>query len=197
MSIGASRVLAERDRRDAIEKLIARRDSLTQSEFLHELSLARARTDDQFSGREAETARAINVALDRASDACLSGSTGFTTSYLESALKAAKSYQPTLDELRASQRLEPERAQHPEMWRSGPARDTVFAGRPAFASDDTLVIPEEMWADGPRPEQRLLYHEILWVVNGCAFKAVFQGHEENLATFHRVVESIQFPEPEK
>jgi hypothetical protein len=32
------------------------------------------------------------------------------------------------------------------------------------------------------------------VVNGCAFKAVYQGTPENLRAFARVVESIRFPE---
>ena len=45
------------------------------------------------------------------------------------------------------------------------------------------------------PEQTLLYHQVFWVVNGCAFEAIFQGKEENLETFHRVVDSIRFPEP--
>lgn len=47
----------------------------------------------------------------------------------------------------------------------GRERDTVWAVRPAFASDDTLALPE----------QTLLYHGAFGVVNGVAFKAVFQG----------------------
>ena len=72
----------------------------------------------------------------------------------------------------------------PERWRIGYERDTILAGYPAFASDDTLFTPE-------RP---LLYREIFWVVNGCAFKAVYQGTAANLPTFAEVVDSIQFPE---
>jgi len=69
-------------------------------------------------------------------------------------------------------------------WRTGYEHDTVISGRPVFASDDTLITPE-------RP---LLYHEVFWVVNGCAFKATFQGVAENLPLFHRVVDSITFPD---
>src|SRR6185503_10254812 len=114
------------------------------------------------------------------------GNTGFASADLQAALRAAKNYEPTLEEVLPTIRLRPERTQNPEYWRIGYERDTVVAGRPAFASDDTLVLPE----------QTLLYHEVFWVVNGCAFKATFQGREENLATFHRVVETIQFPEPQ-
>jgi len=74
--------------------------------------------------------------------------------------------------------------QEPERWRIAYERDTAWAGQPAFASDDTLITPE-------RP---LLYREIFWVVHGCAFKAVYQGMPENLPTFHRLVDSIRFPE---
>jgi hypothetical protein len=182
MSVLAHHKLAERHRRDAIARLAARRDSLTRREFLDELSLVRPRTDEWVSDREAETVQAIN----KASNDYLAENTVFVGLDLDDALRAASRYEPTLAELLPHIRLQPERMQNPEWWRIGRERDTVIAGLPAFASDDTLVVPE----------QTLLYHEIFWVVNGCAFKAVFQGREENLATFHRVVESIRFPEPD-
>jgi len=183
ISVAAYRQLAERDRRKALERLLSRRDSLYRREFMHELSLARARTDDPLSEREAEAALAINTWLDRASADYLAESPGFVASDLESAVRAAASYQPTLQEILPRIRLRPERMQHPEWWRIGYERDTVVVDHPAFASDDTLIV------DG----RRLLYHQIFWVVNGCAFNATYQGKRENLATFHRVVESITFP----
>lgn len=97
--------------------------------------------------------------------------------------QAASEHEPTLAEILPRVRLRPERMQEPGRWRIGYERDTTVAGFPAFASDDTLITPE-------RP---LLYHEIFWVVRGCAFKAVYQGTPENLGTFHRVVDSIRFP----
>lgn len=184
ISVYAYRQLAERDRREAIEKLISRRDSLSRREFLRELSLARARTEDPISEREASAARDINAALDQAMTDYLSEPQGFVLNDLNAALRAASSYEPTLAEILPRVRLRPERMQHPEWWRIGYERDTTIAGLPAFASDDTLITPE-------RP---LLYHEIFWVVQGYAFKAVYQGAPENLATFHRVVDSIRFPE---
>lgn len=184
ISVGAHRLLAERDRRRTLERLIARVDSLSQRELLNELSLARARTDDPISDREAAAARDITQALDRAMTDQLSGQSGFVASDLAAALRAAKRYEPTLAEILPRVRLRPESMQEPERWRIGRERDTTLAGLPCFASDDTLVTPE-------RP---LLYHEVFWVVHGCAFEAVYQGTPENLDTFHRIVDSIAFPE---
>jgi hypothetical protein len=184
LSVAAYRLFAERDRRLALERLLSRRDSLSRREFLYELSLARARNEDPLSEREAETAMAINTWLDRAMTDYLAESPGFVQSDLEGAVRAAAAYQPTLDELLPRIRLRPERMQEPARWRIGYERDTTLAGHPAFASDDTLITPE-------RP---LLFRQIFWVVNGCAFNATYQGMAENLETFHRVVDSIRFPD---
>src|SRR6267142_1710080 len=59
ISITAFRILAERDRRKDLARLISRRDSLSRREFLDALSLARARIEDPISDREAAAARAI------------------------------------------------------------------------------------------------------------------------------------------
>jgi len=185
ISVLAHKMLADRSRREAIEKLIARRDSLSRREFLREISLARARTDDPITDGESAAAVEINASLDRAMNDYLSESPPtFVDNNLAAALRAAKSYEPTLAELLPRIRLHPEQKQEPERWKIAYERDTTLAGHPAFASDDTLFTPE-------RP---LLYREIFWVVNGCAFKAVYQGTPDNLKTFAQVVDSIQFPE---
>jgi hypothetical protein len=184
ISVYAHRQLAERDRREDIARLIARRDSLPQNEMLRELSLARPRREDPLSSRESATAQAIDDALDRATRDLLDNQPGFVAADLDAALRAASSYTPTLAEMLPHIRLRPETMQEPGRWRIAYERDTTLAGQPAFASDDTLVTPE-------RP---LLYREIFWVVNGCAFKAVYQGTDANLATFAKVVDSIHFPE---
>ncbi|HXS83003.1 MAG TPA: hypothetical protein VN896_09810 [Methylomirabilota bacterium] len=184
ISVYAHRLLAERDRREAIAKLISRRDSLSRREFLDELSLVRPRTEDPISARESATAQAINEAVDRAMRDYFDEQPGFVAADLDAALRAASSYQPTLTELLPHIRLRPERMQEPGRWKIAYEHDTTLAGHLAFASDDTLFTPE-------RP---LLYREIFWVVNGCAFKAVYQGTAENLPTFAQVVDSIDFPE---
>jgi len=184
IEVSAYRQLAERERRSALARLIGRQDSLTKYEFLDQLSLARPNPADlPISDRESEAMRTINRSIDRANENYLADNPGFATADLQSALRAAKGYEPTLAEMLPTIRLRPEKMQNPEYWRIGRERDTVLAGLPAFASDDTLVLPE----------QTLLYHEVFWVVNGCAFKATFQGRKENLALFDRIVDSVTFP----
>jgi hypothetical protein len=184
LSVLADRQLDERDRSGAIRALLARGQALAKREFLDSLSLARPRTDDPISDREAEAARNTSAAIDRAESDYLSGHPGFVASDLDEALRAASAWVPTLQELLPRMRLRPDRMQEPDRWRIGYEHDTTLAGVPAFASEDTLLTPE-------RP---LLYREFFWVVHGSAFKAIYQGTPENLETFARVVASIQFPE---
>jgi hypothetical protein len=184
ISVAAYNRLADRDRREALAKLLSKRDSLSQREFLNELSLARPRTEDPISDREASATQAINRALDRAMTAYLEGSRSFVTADLEDALTAANAYQPTLEELLPHIRLRPERMQEPDRWRIGYEHDTTIAGFPAFASDDTLITPE-------RP---LLYRQVFWVVDGCAFHTTYQGMPENVRIWNRLIDTIQFPE---
>jgi hypothetical protein len=184
IGVAAYRTLAERERRTALQGLIERSGSLSRREFLRELSLARARTDEPLSEREAATAREINAAIDRATARCLADGPPFATADLEAALRAESAFEPTLEEVLPRIRLQPHRMHEPERWRIGYERDTTIAGRPAFAGDDTLITPE-------RP---LLYREIFWVVHGCAFEATFQGLPDNLPAFYRLVDSIRFPE---
>jgi len=177
--------LADRDRRSALERLFARRDSLGQREFLDAVFLARARTDDPLSAREESANLAINEALDRAASHYLSGYRERTRADLKQALDAASSYEMTLAEILPRVRLRPERMSEPERWRTGTARDTTLAGYPAFADDDTMIT-----LDGP-----LLYRETFWVVNGYAFKATYQGTLENAPVFDRVMATVRFPAP--
>lgn len=185
ISVLVHRAFAERDRRAALSRLIGRVDSLERRELLRELSLVRPRREDPVSEREADAARRIDESIDRAMESVLADQSSFVASNLQSALHAASSYEMTLAEALPLLRLRPERKQEPFRWRIGYERDTVIAGHPAFASDDTLITPE-------RP---LLYHEVFWVVKGYAFKAVYQGTEQNLRTFHRVLATISFPPP--
>ena len=185
ISVTTIRFVGARDRREMIEKLLARSDSLARREFLHDLSLARHRSDEALSEREAEVARAVNGYLDLAlEDYLAENRSTFVKNDLRAALQAANEYEPTLPEILWRIRLRPEQMQEPERWRIGYERDTTIAGHPAFAGDDTLITPEN----------RLLYREIFWVVNRCAFKATYQGLKKNEPAFDQLLSSIQFPE---
>lgn len=184
ISVLAYRQMAERNRGDALRRLLARRDSLSQNEFLREVSLARPPLDAAVSPSESDAARAVNAALDQATEHYLAGSREFVKMDLETAIEAATSYKPTLHEMLTVMRLHPESMQEPERWRIGYEHDTTLAGLPAFAAEDTLITPD-------RP---MLYQEIYWVVNGYAFKAVYQGTPPNLPAFRALVNTIRFPD---
>lgn len=184
ITVAAFRLLAERDRRAALATLIRRADSLAHREFLDALSLARPSQDESLSEAEAATARWINASIDRAMTDYLAGDVLFARSDLEDALRAATSHELSLAEVLPRVRLRPERMQEPERWHIGYERDTTIAGLPAFASDDTLFTPE-------RP---LLYREVFWVVDNCPFKVTYQGTQQNVETFERLVSSVQFPD---
>jgi len=184
ISVLAYRQMAERNRGDALRRLLARRDSLSQNEFLREVSLARPPLDAGVSESESQAARAVNSALDQATEHYLSGSKEFVKMDLETAIESATSYKATLPELLNVMRLHPESMQEPERWKIGYEHDTTLAGLPAFMAEDTLITPD-------RP---MLYQEVYWVVNGYAFKAVYQGTPPNLPAFRALVNTIQFPE---
>jgi len=185
ISVTTIRFVAARDRREMIAKLLARSDSLARREFLDDLSLARFRSDEPLSEREAQAARAVDGYLDLAlQDYLAENRSTFMKNDLRAALQAANEYEPTLAEVLWRIRLRPEQMQEPDRWRKGYERDTTIAGHPAFAGDDTLITPEN----------RLLYREIFWVVNRCAFKVTYQGLKKNEPVFDRLLTSIQFPE---
>ncbi len=182
--VAAHRQIAERDRKAALESLLAEHASLVQKAFLKRLSRARAPTDDPVSEREAQVAYAINAALDRAQADYLGDHPGFVSTDLEEALRTARAYQPTMAELLPRLRIRPEERQDPERWRSGIEHDSTINWRDVFVSEDTLLTPE-------RP---LIYREVFWVEGGCAFSASFQGLPKERRTFDRLVASIAFPE---
>lgn len=186
ISVAAHRRLADRDRSEALATLLENHASMTRREVLRELSLARPISEEPLSDREADARLQINTAIDRAIDHSLADRPRFLESSIEMALQASAAYAPTLEEIVPWVRLQPERMNEPERWRLGSEHDTTLAGTAAFATEDTLLTPE-------RP---LLYHEIFWVVRGCAFKATFQGTRQRLPDFHRLVGTIRFPEVE-
>ena len=40
----------------------------------------------------------------------------------------------------------------------------------------------------------MLYREVFWVVDNCPFKVTYQGTQQNVETFERLVSSVQFPD---
>jgi hypothetical protein len=186
MSVAAQKSWTERLPLERIERLIAEFPNLDERELYRGLSLLRVQIDDPLTEAEAQAAAGLNVAVDRAESDVAGGHVSFVKDDLEEALRAVEGFRPTLAELVPRLRLRPERMNEPARWILGTAHDTTLAGLPAFASDDTLDAPE----------QRLLYRQVFWVVNGCAFQAVYQGRPEHQHVFEQVLASVRFPEAE-
>ncbi len=155
-----------------------------ERELYRGLSLLRVQIDDPLTPGEADAAAGLNAAVNRAESDVAGGHASFVKGDLEDALRAVDGYRPTLAELLPCLRLRPERMNEPARWILGSSHDTTLAGLPAFAGDDTLDAPE----------QRLLYRQVFWVVNGCAFQAIYQGRPESQHVFEQVLASVRFPE---
>ena len=55
-----------------------------------------------------------------------------------------------------------------------------------YLSNDTLIAPE----------QKLLYRQVFWVVNGTGFQSIYQGRPENQQVWEAMVASVRFPKGE-
>jgi hypothetical protein len=126
----------------------------------------------------------VNAAVDRAEADLLADRLSFVRGDIHGALDAIDAYRPSLAELLPHMRLDPAKRQNPAWWVLGSGRDTVLAGLPAYVSDDTLLAPE----------QKLLYRQVYWVVDGTGFQAIYQGRPDHQHVFEKMVASVRFPE---
>ncbi|HEY6195877.1 MAG TPA: hypothetical protein VI504_12615 [Candidatus Eisenbacteria bacterium] len=186
LSVAAQKSWTERLPRERIEALIAEFPRLDERELYRRLSLLRVQIDDPLTDAESQAAAGLNAAVNRAETDVAGGHVSFVKDDLDAGLRAVDGFRPTLAELLPRLRLRPERMSEPARWILGRAHDTTLAGLPAFGGDDTLDAPE----------QRLLYRQVFWVVNGCAFQAIYQGRPENQHVFEQVLASVRFPEPQ-
>jgi hypothetical protein len=183
MSVAAYARWAEKLPRREIERLLGELETLDERNLLRKLGRLRVQVTDPLTSDEERAAHGVNQAVDRAQGDVLAGRRSFVRSDIEEALLAVAAFKPTLDELLPHMRLRPETRQNPEWWVLGPGTDTTISGRAAHVSDDTLVLPE----------QRLLYRQVFWVVDGTAFQAIYQGRPEHQHVFEQMVESVRFP----
>lgn len=169
--------------REEIAKLLETLDTSDQRGTLDKLARLRVQLTDPLNDGETRAANDLNRAVDAAESDLLAERFSFVKGDLEQALRAVDGFKPTLPELLPRMRL-PQRQQDPEHWVLGSGRDTVIAGLEAYVGDDTLYAPE----------QKLLYQQVFWVVDGLAFQAVFQGKPENQYVFEQVLETVHFPQ---
>jgi hypothetical protein len=187
MSVAAYRRWHEKLPRKEILELLDDLDSLDRRSTLRALGRLRVQVTDPLTDGEVWAAEAVNAAVTRATDDLLQERTSFVRGDIQAALAAVDDYQPTLEQLLPRMRLQPEQLDEAGLvrWKLGFGVDTTIAGLPAHVSHDTLITPEQ---------EKLVYQQVFWVVDGCAFQAVFQGRPENQHIFAQLVESVRFPE---
>ena len=184
MSVAAYRQWSEKLPRKEILELLADMDSTQQRELLHRLARLRVQVTEPLTDAETRAAYAVNAAVDHAQEDLLAERLSFVRGDVQGALDAIEAYRPSLAELLPHMRLKPEERQEPARWVLGSGRDTVLAGLPAYVSNDTLLAPE----------QRLLYRQVYWVVDGTGFQSIYQGRPENQHVWEAMVASVRFPE---
>jgi len=183
MSVAAYRQWAEHLPRQRIVDLLGDLDSLDQRGTLQKLGMIRVQLTEPLTDGESRAAEAVNRAVDRAEYDLQNDRVWFVRGDLTDALRSIDDFRPTLADLLPRMKLDPGRQQEPERWVLGFGVDTTIAGLPAYVSNDTLNAPE----------QKLLYRQVYWVVNGCAFQAIYQGRPANQAVFEELVETVRFP----
>ena len=187
MSVAAYRQWSEKLPRKEILELLDDLDSLDQRNTLRALGRLRVQVQDPLTDGEVRAADAVNAAVTRAVDDVLQDRTSFVRGDLQAALAAVDGYRPSLEELLPRMRLQPGQLDDAGLvrWKLGFAVDTTIAGLPAHLSNDTLITPDR---------ETLLYRQVFWVVDGCAFQSIYQGRPENQHIWEQLVETVRFPE---
>ena len=188
-SVGQAIVVAEdylvgdRDRRAALEELLERFDRYDDRELRRALSLARCRTDDPLSPREAEVATEVNAALDRALVAHFADQPEAARAEIAAALAAARGLKLSLGDVLERVAFRPEGHEEPEAVRVLARRQVVVGGEPAAAVDYTRRLPNRLYRG----------REVYLMRDNHLFIATLFGISESRPLFDRLVASIAFP----
>ena len=183
ISIGDHRLIAERDRRARLREVLERIDGAEPRKLAREISIARWRTEDPLSDRDAATIRDGNAALDRAYAAVFRDEPLTVRREIETALDIAGRWEIALEDVVERVKFRAEDRTIEGEWLVTSEGDTTIAGVPAYRVDYTWRTPER------------LYHgrEFYFVADNHVFFAGFHGLERNLALFDRVAASITLP----
>ena len=183
ISVADYYVLSDRNRRAALTELQDKLDTYDDRELLHQLSLARWRTDEPMGRSEAEVANAVNASIDRAVTAAIQADRFVVRNEIASALAATSRLSVQLEDVLESVIFKAERHSEPERFHVVSQRHVVIAEHPAERVDYTYQAPE-----------RVYYGCETYVVHDShLFVADYIGTESGAKLFDRVVASIAFP----
>lgn len=176
--------LDERDRCARLEALLRDLDNLGDRDRAIALQRARLYASPPLNGREERLAEQANEILDQARDALRRDDTVEARKAISSALEHAARIRYSLREVLDRVMLSPARFEGlPGGFEIAAAVPAQVAGEPAMSVDYTLHY------DGRTYRGREVYVE----KNNRLFVAHFQGLEENLPLFERILETVSFP----
>jgi hypothetical protein len=175
--------LDERDRCAQLSALISGFESMDLNTFRNDLLRARPHASEPINGLEARLSEYANEHLDEAFEAFRRKDPVDTRYWLERALDQAVQIRYGLEDVVDRVTFEPSAAPGGPRFEVGPRAPTTVAGEPAAALDYTMTLQGRTYSG----------REYYVVKNNRLFVASFQGLEENLGLFERIVESITFP----
>ena len=182
ITVGEFHRVGDRDRTDAIQKLLDQFDTFDRRDFLRAAQLAESRTDDPFSTLDARVSADVNTALRDARTAYITGDRELARRHTQQALAAARRFRLTLDDVLETAALEPLRRQEPASSGATP-RAIRVGGEPAVMLEWPFQHNGRTFI---RREAFVLHDSHLFVVR-------FIGLKKSLPVFDRVLESIEFP----
>ena len=182
ITVGEFHRVGERDRSEAIQKLLDQFDTFDRREFLRAAQLAESRTGEPSSDLEAKVAAEVNAALRDARTSYLTGDRELARRQTRQALEAAKRFRLTLDDVLENVALEPLRRQEPASSR-GTRSDLRIGGEPA------VMIEWPFQHNG----RTFIRREAFVVHASHLFVVRFIGLKKSLPVFDRVRETIEFP----
>ena len=175
--------LGSRDRCDQINKLLQDLDDSNPRTFRSDLTKARRYRDKSFNYHERETVGVVNRTLERAGQAYRAGDMYAVQNELSYALEQTGTIRYTVKETVEQALFTAERNPvYPALQVDAPM-DGEWAGGPA-------IIVKFAFTSSRVP---MIGRRIYVVRNNRMFEIGFQGREENLPLFERIVDSITFP----
>ena len=175
--------LDERDRCARLSALISNFESMDMNAFRNALLRARPHAPEPINGLEARHAQYANEHLDGAFEAFRENDTINTRYWLERARDQVAQIRYVLGDVVDRATFAPAASPAGPLFEVGQRAPATVAGEQAAALDYAMTL------EG----RRYVGREYYVVKNNRLFVASFQGLEENLGLFERIVESITFP----
>jgi hypothetical protein len=187
ITVAEHRIVAERDQRIVLRKLLDELPRLEERQIAQALSVARWRTDDPVGRPYSDAAEPGNEAIDRALAAHFDQRPNDVHWELDTALGIANRTRLSLGDVLDRIEFRPEKMREPQIYKVTNRGTLEVAGEPAVSVDYTV---DTMAGLRHAREVYVMHDNHLFVCR-------FIGLEQNLPLFDRVVASLSFPAREQ